>query len=317
MLDITLLGTGGGMPMTNRYLSSAIISFKGRKILLDSGEGTQVAMRKFKTGFKSIDIICITHFHGDHIFGLPGLLSTMGNSGRVEPITIIGPAGLKNIVNGLLLSISYLPYKIDFIESPEGPLGLVISENKLDVRYMTEDNPSTDLVLETLSLDHSSACLGYSFYINRMPKFLVEKALLNQVPKQIWKKLQYGEVTTYDGEIYYPDMVLGEARKGIKLSFITDTRPTKEIIQFIYGSDLFICEGTYGDDEDVDKAFKNKHMTFGEAATLAHEGKVNELLITHFSPAMDEPRVFKQNATKIFKNTAIGYDGLTKSLTFD
>lgn len=317
MLDITLLGTGGGMPMTNRYLSSVIISFKGRKILLDSGEGTQVAMRKFKTGFKSIDVICITHFHGDHIFGLPGLLSTMGNSGRVDPITIIGPFGLKNIVNGLLLSISYLPFKIDFIESPERPLGLVVSENRLNVKHMLNDGPSADLVLETLELDHSSTCLGYSFYINRMPKFLVEKAILNQVPKEIWKRLQHGEVVIHNEVTYYPDMVLGEARKGIKFSYITDTRPTEEIIQFIYESNLFICEGTYGDDEDLEKAIKNKHMTFGEAADLAYKGKVHEMLITHFSPAMDDPRVFKENAVKIFQNTTIGHDGLTRSLTFE
>ncbi|MFA5576652.1 MAG: ribonuclease Z [Tissierellaceae bacterium] len=316
MIDVTLLGTGGGMPMTNRYLSSAMISFKGRKILLDSGEGTQVAMRKFKTGFKNIDVICISHFHGDHIFGLPGLLSTMGNSGRTEPITIIGPSGLKEIVNGLLLSISYLPYDINIVQVKEETMGLKISDNILKLEQGKVDYSNSDMVLRSLELNHSSLCLGYSFYINRMPKFLVEKAQLNQVPKEIWKRLQYGEITSYNEKTYYPQMVLGEERKGIKISFVTDTRPTEEIVDFIDESDLFICEGTYGDDEDLEKAVKNKHMTFSEAAKLAYEARVGELLLTHFSPAMEEPRAFSHYARKIFKNTTIGYDGLVRKLTF-
>lgn len=300
MVDLVLLGCGGGMPMPNRFLSSTILSYKGRKILIDCGEGTQVSMKVHGTGFKAIDIICITHTHGDHIVGLPGLLATIGNSGRVEPMTIIGPKGIKDVINGLRVIVPYLPYELNVLEHD------MIPEDLLE-----------DVVISSIELDHSSPCVGYSFYFTRRPKFDIVKAEENRVPKEFWKILQKGEVvTTNEGVTYEPKMVLGEERKGIKITITTDTRPTHDIPQFINHSDLFICEGTYGDDEDLDKAIKNKHMTFSEAANLALKGDVQELLLTHFSPAMNEPELFKENASNIFANTIVGEDGLTKSLSF-
>jgi len=299
LVDLSLLGCGGGMPMPNRFLSSTIINYKGRKILIDCGEGTQVSMRIIGSGFKSIDLICITHGHGDHIVGLPGLLSTIGNSGRTEPITIIGPEGIGNIINGLRVIAPYLPYDINIIENPKTPLNIM-----------------EEVVVSTLELEHSSPCLGYSFYFKRKPKFDVNMAMANNVPKILWNRLQKGEIISHEGIIYEPSMVLGNERIGIKVSLITDTRPIDSIPEFIKNSDLFICEGTYGDDKDKDKAIKNKHMTFKEAAQLAKEGKVQELLLTHFSPAVIEPELFKENATSIFENTIIGSDRLVKSLAF-
>ncbi|WP_353097532.1 ribonuclease Z [Tissierella praeacuta] len=316
MIDITLLGTGGGLPMPNRFLSSTIISYKGSKILMDCGEGTQVSMRNLKTGFKHIDIICLTHVHGDHIFGLPGLLSTIGNSGRTEPITIVGPRGIFDVVRGLILSIPYLPYTINIIESPRKPLNIQSSDNIMSVKEDSEKSLRTDIILSAVELEHSSPCLGYNFYIKRKPKFYPEKAEKYEVPKEIWKKLQNGEIMMYNNKTYTPDMVLGEERKGIKISYITDTRPIDRIIDFINESNLFICEGTYGDNEDLDKAIKNKHMLFSEAAELAYKGNVEELLLTHFSPSMDEPELYKVNAINVFSNTVIGYDGFAKKLNF-
>lgn len=298
MLNLALLGTGGGMPMPGRFLSAVLLNYQGRKILIDCGEGTQVSMRKLKWGFKSIDIICITHIHGDHIFGLPGLLSTIGNSGRKEPIIIIGPEGILDTIKGLLVPIGYLPYDLRIIENPETALNF------------------SNMIISTIELIHSTPCIGYSFYIPRKPKFLIEKAKLNQVPKEIWKRLQNGENVNYNGKTYRPDMVLGEERQGIKLSIITDTRPIDTIPKFINNSNLFICEGTYGDNEDLEKAIKNKHMTFSEAAKLAKEGNVDKLLLTHFSPALDHPEIYIKNATNIFSNTIIGYDRLVEELSF-
>lgn len=300
MVDIALLGCGGGMPMPGKFLSSLLINYKGRKILIDCGEGTQVSMRILGWGFKSVDVICITHGHGDHIVGLPGLLATIGNSGRTEPITIVGPKGIKEIVSGLRVIVPYLPYEINIIENPIYAINVI----------------NNDITISTMELNHSAPCIGYSFYFKRIPKFDVNMAIRNKVPQILWSKLQNGEKVVYDETLYSPNMVLGSERKGIRISYVTDTRPVDAIPGFIHGSDLFICEGTYGDDNDIEKAIKYKHMTFREAAELAKDGKVNELLLTHFSPSMPNPEILKENGESVFSNITIGKDRLTKNLSF-
>ncbi len=315
LLNLTLLGSGGGMPMPDRFLSSMIIGYRGRKILIDCGEGTQVAMRKTHIGFKDIDIICITHFHGDHLFGLPGLLSTIGNSGRVEPITIIGPVGLASVVEGFLVAEPYLPYDINLIEEPKLDLGFSIPKNILQ-ESKKSGCQEDEMIISTLALDHSSPCLGYSFYIPRRGKFLPEKAIEYGIPKENWSILQSGKPIIYKDNVYRPSQVLGKERRGIKLSYITDTRPIDEIVGFIAESDFFVCEGTYGDSADIEKAVERKHMTFKEAAELAGKGKVDKLLLTHFSPAMGDPNTYIKHAKAVFDNTIIGHDGYTEVLSY-
>ena len=277
MIDLVLLGCGGNMPMPNRFLSSLFINYKGRKILIDCGEGTQVSMRMKNCGFKNIDLICITHLHGDHFYGLMGLLSTIGNSSRIDDLTIVGPKGTFSLVNDIL----------------------------------------KDIEISTLELDHSSECLGYSLYFKRTPKFNIEKAIKNNVPKLLWQKLQSGKNIVFENIEYSPDMVLGDNRKGIKISFITDTRPILSIPEFINNSDLFICEAMYGDDLDISKAVKNKHMTFREAANLARLGNVKTLLLTHFSPSLEDPNLYIKNATDVFENTIVGKDRYDINLNFE
>ncbi|MEG0771963.1 ribonuclease Z [Clostridium sp.] len=358
MVDVALLGCGGGMPIPERYLSSFLINYRGRKILIDCGEGTQVSMKILGCGFKTIDIICITHGHGDHTVGLPGLLATIGNSGRTELLTIIGPEGIKNIVEGLRVIVPYLPYELNIIENPSEPLYINLNESLICItasnydKHMknnTNDNHidnckidkialtlfeknkyeetnsselnnlslSSDLIISTLEVEHSAPCLGFSFYIKRKPKFNVESACANKVPKILWNKLQKGTSIEHKGSLYEPWMVLGSERKGIKISYITDTRPIDTIPKFIANSDLFICEGTYGDDEDIEKAIKNKHMTFREAASLGNKGDVKELMLTHFSPAMASAKMYINNATEVFPNTLLGEDRLVKTLSFN
>ncbi|MGL4570643.1 MAG: ribonuclease Z [Clostridium sp.] len=311
MIDICLVGCGGGMPMPYRNLSVVLINVEGRKILIDCGEGTQVSMRMASLGFKAIDVICISHIHGDHVNGMTGLLGTIGNSGRTEPLTIIGPEGTKELIQSYRLVAKYIPYEINVIENPSE-----VNFN-VDKKGIKENIEDSNLILKTLELEHSAPCLGYSLYIKRKRKFSVEKAMENNIPKTLWSTLQKNKSIVHDGKKYEGSMVLGEERRGIKISFVTDSRPLDTIKSFINESNLFICEGTYGDNGDIDKAIKNKHMTFSEAATLAKAGNVNRLLLTHFTPAMMEPEIFKENATDIFKNTIVGEDRLTMSLKYE
>ncbi|PRR78938.1 Ribonuclease BN [Clostridium liquoris] len=301
MLNITLLGCGGSLPTPNRFLTSLLINYSGYKILLDCGEGTQVAMKINKTGFKDIHLICFTHFHADHVLGLPGLLLTIANSGRVEPLTIIGPKGCTEVINCLRVLCPELPYEINIIENIDS------CENVFSIK---------DLTVNILSLQHTLPCNGYSFILKRRAKFDAAKAIKNNVPKFLWSKLQKGQCIDYEGKTYSPSMVLGNERQGLKVTYITDTRPIDDIIPFAFNSNLFICEGMYGDDSYLDKALSNKHMLFSEAANLALNAKVQELWLTHFSPGLANPEDYIERARGIFNNTEIGKDGMAKTLFF-
>ncbi len=302
MLDVCLLGCGGSLPVPERNLTSLLVSCRGRKILIDCGEGTQVSMKLLGWGFKSIDVICFTHAHADHVIGLPGLLLTIANSDRTEPLTIIGPPGFINILQGLMVVCPQLPYDI------------IYKDASMDG---SADYNIDDLCLRSFGLDHNIPCTAYSIYVKRNQKFDVQKAKANNVPVALWNTLQKGESIENEGIIYTPDMVLGAQRQGIKISYFTDTRPLEGLSNFVSESDLLIAEGMYGDNADLEKAIRNKHMLFSEAAVIAKEASVKELWLTHFSPSLTDPENYMANASDIFANTVLGEDRLAKTLTFE
>lgn len=306
MIDISLIGTGGMIPLSNRFLTSMLARHRvnGSMLLIDCGESTQVTLRQQGWGFKNLDCICFTHFHADHIAGLPGLLLTIGNSERTEPITIVGPVGIKKIVNSLRAIAPELPYDILFVE-------LDLNENTPLSFSVGKYN------ISALPLAHRIPCAGYSIDLPRTGKFNADRAKQQNIPLQYWRTLQNGETVDANGKIYTPNMVLGAERKGIKISYITDTRPTESIPKFIYGSDLFICEGLYGEDDKLPKAEAHRHMIFSEAADLAKKGCVKELWLTHYSPAMPNPEDYIRTAKNIFENTKAGYDRMTKTILFE
>ena len=144
-----------------------------------------------------------------------------------------------------------------------------------------------------------------------------DKAKELNIPIQLWSKLQNGEIVEHEGASYTPDMVLGSERKGIKLVYCTDTRPTENITKKAEGADLLICEGMYGEPDKIAKAKENKHMTFYEAATIAKEAQVKELWLTHYSPSLIYPEEYKEEVRKIFPCTKIPRDRRSITLEFD
>ena len=301
MLDVCLLGTGGMMPLPKRYLTSLMVRYNGSSLLIDCGEGTQVSIREKGWSVNPIDTICFTHYHGDHISGLPGLLLSMGNAERVKPLTLIGPKGLEKVVNCLRVIAPELPFDIIYKE---------IDENEF----------STDidgLTLEAFKVNHSITCYGYSLMLPRTGKFSVERAKDEGIPVKLWNPLQKGETVEFDGKVYTPDMVLGPPRKGIKLTYCTDTRPVSVIAEKAKGADLFICEGMYGEKDKQKKAVENRHMTFYEAASLAKGAGVKEMWLTHYSPSLVKPALYMDTVTEIFENAKPGKDGMSVDLIFE
>ena len=301
MLDVCLLGCGGMMPLPRRWFTALMTRYNGSSLMIDCGEGTQVAIKEKGWSFKPIDVICFTHYHGDHISGLPGLLLTMGNADRTEPLTLVGPRGLERVVSALRVIAPELPFEIKFIEitKPEEVLEL------------------NGYRITAFRVNHNVTCYGYTLEILRQGKFSPDSAREHEIPLKFWNPLQKGQTVEDEGRIYTPDMVLGPPRKGIKLTYTTDTRPTESILRNAKGSDLFICEGMYGEDDKIEKAKGYKHMTFREAATLARDAEVGEMWLTHYSPSLVRPDDYMDTVREIFPKAWPGKDGKSMELNFE
>ncbi len=301
MLDVCLLGTSGTMPLPGRWLTACMTRLNGSSLLIDCGEGTQVAIRQKGWSFHPIDVICFTHYHGDHISGLPGLLLSMGNADRKEPVTLIGPKGLERVVSALRVIAPELPFELKFIE----------------LTQLSERLEINDYIIEAFRVNHNVICYGYSIMVKRTGRFIPEKAMENDVPKMYWNRLQKGMSIEENGRLFTPDMILGPERKGIKLTYCTDSRPVPVIAEKAMGADLFICEGMYGEKEKQANANENKHMTFYEAAKLAKEANVSQLWLTHYSPSLVRPEEYMKETKAIFSRTKAGKDGKSTTLEFD
>src|SRR5438067_3397339 len=305
MLDVCLLGTGGMMPLPERRLSSALVRCNGRLVLLDCGEGTQVAMRARGWGFRSLSAILLTHLHADHVLGLPGLLLTLANAnkGADEPLTIYGPEPLEPVLRGLLVVAPRLPF----------PLRAAVLRG--GERFAIEGVDG--LEASCAPLNHDVPCLAYALAVPRARRFDPERARALGVPLPDWRRLQRGEAVEVAGRTVAPDEVLGAPRRGLRVVLATDTRATPDLPAFVGGADLFICEGMYGDEADRPTRFQSPHLTFAEAATIARDGGARRLWLTHFSPGLAHPEAYLDRATAIFPETVVGHDGLTATLAFE
>ena len=304
MIDVCLLGTGGMMPLPYRYLTSLMVRYKGKSILVDCGEGTQVALRKKGWSPNPIEMILFTHYHADHISGLPGMLLTMGNADRRDPLYMAGPKGLERVVGALRVIAPELPFEIRFQELTEAEETIELPGEK-------------DFIIRAYRVSHNVTCYCYSMELERAGRFDAEKARALEIPLSMWGRLQKGEIIEHEGRTLTPDMVLGPKRKGLKLTYCTDTRPCANIVKAAEGADLFICEGMYGEEDKIGKAREHKHMTFCEAGKLARKAGAKQLWLTHFSPSLNRPEDCMEGIRKIFPEAQAGKDGKSLELKFE
>jgi ribonuclease Z len=296
MLNVCLLGSGGMMPMPERPLSATVFKVGTDTVLFDCGEGTQVTWRASGFGFPNTSTILLSHVHADHVAGLPGILFQIAFSGRTEPVTVYGPKWTPQIVSNLVSIVGYMPFELRVVELEGGDTFTI----------------GPEMTVSTLQLDHRMPCLGYVIDIPRRPRFEAEKARQLGIPMSDWKALQLGE-TVND---ILPEAVSGPPRRGIRLGLVTDTRYLDSIAPFVAGSNLLVCEAMFADDEDEERARERGHMTFRQAATIARDGDVDELWLTHFSPKITDPDAHLPQTRRVFQKTKAGRIGLKRVIAF-
>ena len=300
MIEVCLLGAGGTMPLPGRWLTSLLVRWNGTQLLVDCGEGTQIALREKGFSCHQIDSIFLTHYHADHTAGLPGLLLTMAKSERLAPVSLYGPKGLQELMQGVLAIARYLPFELRCIEYAQ-------RENTFEIKGMK---------ITAFGVKHSVPCFGYCFDYPRAPRFDAAKAKKLGLPVNLWGILQKGNAVEYEGRQYLPEEVMGEKRRGIKFVYATDTRPVPFIGEYACNGDLLIAEGMYGDKEKQANALENRHMMMQEAAAIAAGANVRKLWLTHYSPSMPNPGAYEQEVKEIFENTLISNDGAFCDLSF-
>lgn len=289
------------MPLPYRKLTALMTRYNGSNLLIDCGEGTQVAIREKGWSVHDLDVICFTHYHADHISGLPGLLLTLGNADRTKPVHMIGPKGLERVVNALRTIAPELPFPIEYHEIIE----------------KEQDFEMNGYCIHAFRVNHNVTCYGYTLEIKRQGRFDVERARRQEIPQKFWSRLQKGEIIVDGDRVLTPEMVLGPQRKGIKLTYCTDTRPVPIIAECAKHADLFICEGMYAEKEKEAKARQYKHMTFYEAADLAKRAEVTEMWLTHYSPSLTRAESYMDEVHKIFPAASLGKDGRSVELEFE
>lgn len=307
MIDVTLIGTSALLPLPERALTAALLSCGGRSVLFDCGEGTQSAARKAGVSLMKTDLIALTHYHGDHIFGLPGLLQTMGVMERRDPLFITGPEGVLTELSPILALAGPTGYEVRPIEIPEEGLALCALN-----RLWPEGAR-----LSFFPTEHTVPSRGYSFTLSRAGRFLPEKARAKGVPTELWGELQKGRSVRFGDMTVHPEEVLGAPRKGLKVVFSGDTRECETLTRAAEGADLLICDATYAEDSQAELAAEHGHMNFILAARTAAAAKAKLLWLAHYSQIIKEPEEYLPNAAAVFENAVCGRDGMRLSLCFE
>ncbi|OUN72924.1 ribonuclease Z [Faecalibacterium sp. An58] len=300
MVTVTLLGTAATMPLPQRALTAALLSWQGHSLLFDCGEGTQAAAMRAGVGLSRLEAICLTHYHGDHVFGLPGLLQTIGCQGRTRPLLLTGPRGLEQFWSVMRVLAGPLPYQV--LPAEMGSDGLWF-EGGAEVR--------------AIPTRHRVPSQGYQFLLPRAGRFDPARARALGVPLKYWKQLQQGKAVQLPGGPVVPQQVCGPVRRGIKVVFSGDTAPCPALEAAARDADLLICDATYAEDELASEAARYGHSTFRQSAELAVRAGVRRLWLAHYSPRIEDPEAFLPLVQSICPAAECGLDGKSITLRFE
>ena len=300
VIDLILLCSGAMVPLPDRPLSSLMMRSGGSLVLFDCGEGTQTQIRRFHWGFRKLDVICLSHLHADHVAGLPGLLHTVANAGRTEPLRIYGPVGTRQVVHGLRVIARWLPFEVLVTELSDGDTFPLVEGLRASV----------------CEASHRIECLAWRVDADRAPAFAPARAEILGVPRVQWSKLQRGEAIAVDGRLVQPEAVHGAPRPGVSFAFVTDTRPSERIVELVAGVDLLVSESTYLTDDHQEGAHRFGHMTLTDATAQARAAKVRNLWLTHFSGSIDDPLARSDAARALFPAAEIGWPGRSARISF-
>jgi ribonuclease Z len=292
-MRVVFLGTGGGMPSKNRGLPSIAVRVAGAVILLDCGEGTQRQFINSGVGFRREFHIFLTHHHGDHVLGIPGLLFTMAMSGRREPVKIYGPKGTGDLIERLTPpQLGTIPYQVEIQEIMPG--------NIIRIKNMS---------IGCVEADHTQPALAYYIQEDERPGRMREEYLDSLgVPRgPLWGKLQRGETITYGGRLITPEDAVGPPRRGRRIVYSGDTRPSRLIAELSAGADLLIHDATF-DDSMRETANLEGHSTARQAAEVAAKADASLLCLFHISPRYENAERLLMEAREVFPRTILPQD---------
>ena len=305
-MDCLLVGTGGMMPLPDRYLNALFVRVEGVGYLFDCGEATQIAMKAWRTGFRALTLLAVTHLHGDHVLGVPGVLMCRTHSEASEPLTILGPTGIRRFIENTMTDLRYrVGFPLRFIEVDVD--SLVAAKEPAEI-YRDER-----CRVLGLPLAHGTPCLGYRLEEHPRPgKFNPARARELGIPEgPLWGKLQQGNpVTTAEGSAVEPSDVLGPPRRGRVCVLATDTVPSKNVYRLADSADLAFLEGMFLE-RDFDKSEDKAHMTVAKAARIGREKGARRTILVHLSPRYTRDDLPELDAEARAENPTaeIGRDG--------